>query len=262
MMKTLCLWFASCKLLFAISVLRACAQIAAVLTIKATTRIAAVVATSSRCRIAQRRLRSTGSGSAGQNRSIIQESLQVGGQFLGGCIATRGILGHRLQDDRLQVSGNGWIDPARLGGFIQRDLAEQLLMIATVEGRPQRQKLVECHTERIDVGALVHDTPPRQGLLGAHVTQRADHVSGMRQAQITGKPRQPKIGDPKRPVSVDQQIGRFDITMQNAKAMRVVEGFGRLNAKLRDVATERPIVIDRPVNRGAGEQAWPCSERA
>ena len=109
-------------------------------------------------------------------------------------------------------------------------------MVTTVEGGPQGQKLVERHAERINVGSLVDDPSPGQGLLGAHVTERTDHVAGMSQAEITGKPRQSEIGDPERTIRVDQQVGRLDVAMEDAQTMGVVKCIGRLSTKSGDVA--------------------------
>ena len=77
----------------------------------------------------------------------------------------------------------------------------------------------------------------------------------MRQAQIAREPRQSKVGNPKRPLRVDQQVGWFDVTMQNAKSMRVVKGFRCLYAKTRDVTAKNSIQMSWPTCRGQHERA-------
>ena len=102
------------------------------------------------------------------------------------------------------------------------------------------EQLVECHAERINVGPLVDDAAPGQGLLRAHVAESPDHVAGVRQTEIAGKARQAEIGDPERAVVVDQEVGRLDIAMEDPQAMCVVECVGRLNAQSGDVVGKKP----------------------
>ena len=59
---------------------------------------------------------------------------KIGGQLLRRRVAAGEVLGHRLEDDRLQVAGDRRIEPARRGRLVQRDLTEQFLVVATVEG--------------------------------------------------------------------------------------------------------------------------------
>ena len=75
-----------------------------------------------------------GAGPAGQDRLVVQEPPQVGGQLLGRRVAARRVLGDRLQDDRFQVARDRRVEPARRDRLVERDLAEQLLMVAAVEG--------------------------------------------------------------------------------------------------------------------------------
>ena len=119
-------------------------------------------------------------------------------------------------------------------------------MVAAVEGRPQRQELVERRPQRIDVGPLVDDPAPSHGLLGAHVAERADHVAGACQAEIAWKPRQPEIRDPERTVGVDQEVGRLDVAMKDAEAMGMVECVGRLGPQPGGIAAEGPILVNGP----------------
>ncbi len=69
-------------------------------------------------------------------------------------------------------------------------------MVAAVEGGLQRQKLVKRHSQGVDVGPLVDDAAAGLGLFGAHVPERADHIAGVRQAQVAREPRQAEVGDP------------------------------------------------------------------
>jgi len=64
-----------------------------------------------------------------------------------------------------------------------------------VDGGPERQQLIEGHTERVDVGAAVNDDTLSQRLLGAHVAERAEEVAGHRHARFTRDPREAEVRD-------------------------------------------------------------------
>ena len=57
-------------------------------------------------------------------------------------------------------------------------------MVTAIEGGPERQELVERHTQSVDISPLVDHPAPGQRLLGAHVAERANHIAGLRQTEI------------------------------------------------------------------------------
>ena len=116
-------------------------------------------------------------------------------------------------------------------------------MVAAVEGGLQGQELVEGHAQCINVGALVNDAAPGQGLLGAHVAQCPDHVAGVRQAEIAGKPSQAKVGDPEGALRIDQEVSRLDVAMKDAQAMSVVQCVGGFDSQPGDVLAEGPVLM-------------------
>ena len=65
------------------------------------------------CRRAHFAARSQGVGRLGLDRLVLQEPPQVVGQLLRRGVAALGLLGHRLQDDRLQVAGDRRVDASR-----------------------------------------------------------------------------------------------------------------------------------------------------
>jgi hypothetical protein len=106
--------------------------------------------------------------------------------------------------------------------------------------RSQRQKLVQGHTQRINIRASVDNDSLAQGLFGAHVPQRAHEVAAERQAVVSLDLRQAEVGDPKSALMVEEQVARLDVAVQDATRMGVVEGLGGLKAEARDVATVFP----------------------
>ena len=70
---------------------------------------------STRLRRLHRQSRSIGRGAAGADRPVFEEALQVVGQRAGRRVAMAGLARDRLQDDRLQVAGDGRVEPPRPG---------------------------------------------------------------------------------------------------------------------------------------------------
>ncbi len=169
---------------------------------------------------------------AGLDRFQLEEPPEVVGQIARRVVPLHRLLGHRLQDDRLQVDRHGRVEPTRRARLLQRYLAQQLLAAFPVEGRLQRQQLVERHAQRVDVAPMVDDRPLRHRLLGAHVSQRPDHVAGHRQAGFGLHPRQAEVGDPEVAPGVDQQVGRLDVAVDDPQRMRVIQRLGRLHAQV------------------------------
>ena len=75
--------------------------------------------------------------------------------------------------------------------------------------------------------------------LGGEITQRADHVAGIRQVVAARQLRQAEVGDPGDLVLVDQDVRRLDVAVQDALVVRVIEGLRRLDA---DPGDESPVV--------------------
>ena len=97
------------------------------------------------------------------DRLVVEEPPQVFGHRLGGGVPLLRVLLDRLQDDRLQVAGDAGVQrsgPRRLLGL---DPLGQLEPVAGLEGRPQRQQLVERQPQRVDVRPGVPSPRNRSG---------------------------------------------------------------------------------------------------
>ena len=71
-------------------------------------------------------------------------------------------------------------------------------------------------------------SPPK--LLRTHVTQGPDLVAGMSQiVMILGQSSQAEVRHPEAAPAIDQQVGGFDVAMNDADLMRVIKRVGRLN---------------------------------
>ncbi len=78
-------------------------------------------------------------GAAREDRAIGEKALEIGSELGGARVPARGILGHRLHDDRLEVARNRRIEPARRSRLVKRDLTHHFLVIAPVVGGAQGQ---------------------------------------------------------------------------------------------------------------------------
>ena len=153
----------------------------------------------------------------------------------------------------IQLERNSPVEPTRGGRFLGRDPAEELLAVVAREGGPAGQQLVQADAERVDVGPVVHQAVPGEGLLGAHVPQRPQQVAGQRQAAVRGGAGQPEIGHPEVAVSIDHQVGRLDVPVDDPDRVGVLQRLRRLHPQPRHTAVEL-AALAQPLGREGGDR--------
>ncbi len=116
----------------------------------------------------------------------------------------------------------------------------------------KREQFVEGGAQRVDVGAVVERPAPAQGLLGAHVAQRADHVAGQRQLAVARDLGQAEVGDPQVAAHVHQQVARLDVAVDDAQPVGVLQRRRRVQAHLGHRAEVR-----RALHRAQGRPRRP-----
>ena len=84
------------------------------------------------------------------------------------------------------------------------------------------QIFVEHDAEGVQIGAGVERLAAQ--LFGGHVGQCARHRTRLVFGHIPEQPRQSEVHQFKRAIGADKNIFRFDVTVQNAPAMRGFEG--------------------------------------
>ena len=169
---------------------------------------------------------------------------------LGRCVATRGVLRHRLEDDRFQIGRNRRIDPPRSARLDDSDLPQQLAAVGRIERRLQREQLVQRGAERIDVRAVVQHDTRAERLLRAHVAERAQQIAAHRQVAVAFDGGQAEIGKPQRPALINKQIRRLNISVDDAAAVSVLQRFGRLNAEPGNGAIESGAAVGAECGEG------------
>ena len=170
----------------------------------------------------------------GFDRLVLQESPQVGGQFNRAGVSTARLLRGGLQDDGLQVRSYRVIDPSGWAWIVLGDAAKQRLSIGSVERRTQRQQFIQRHAERVNVGALIDTKRLAQCLLGTHIAEGSQQVTGHRQIRAALQSGQPEIRHPQPAAMVQQQVGRLDVAVNDAQLVGVLQRFGSLNAQFSD----------------------------
>ena len=117
----------------------------------------------------------------------------------------------------------------------------------------QRQQLVQRGAQRVDVGAVVDRHALGQRLLRTHVTQRPHQVARHRQAGLAVlHVGQPEVGHPHAAATVQQQVARLDVAVDDAHLVGVVQRLRRLDAQLRhapEVSPARAASRQRRVRR-------------
>ena len=150
--------------------------------------------------------------------------MQVIGHVLRRRVAIGRLLAERLQDDRLQLAGDGPVQLAGRGGIFVGDLLDQRVAVAALERWAEGQQFVERRPQRVDVAAVIDNPAPGEDLLGACVAKRSKELSRDREAGIADDLGQTEVGDPKLRPEVQQQVARLDVSMHDSGLVGVLQG--------------------------------------
>jgi hypothetical protein len=142
------------------------------------------------------------------------------------CLAFRGGW-HGLMDVRRRLGG--------LGLALERTAA--------------RQELVADYSEGIAIARGRGRLP--ESLFGSEVARRSEHGPRRRHAceRVVGDPRDPEVGHYELAAGVEKQVGRLDVSVDDAELVRGVEGLGDLPEP-----GERLAWFDRPLPRPVPER--------
>ena len=157
-----------------------------------------------------------------------QEAIEVVGQGLGGGVAARRGLAQALQTDRLEVPGHARGFLTRRGRLHGTDQLQRVQHRLAAQRRLSGQALVEDDAEGVHVGRGPH-LLFAAGLFGGHVLRRADDGAGARQAAVgLAQLGNAKVGDLGPAFSVQEHVGRLEVTMNDPLGVGRLHGAGQL----------------------------------
>jgi len=165
--------------------------------------------------------------------TIFEETAQVLSQVCRRLVSVRRFAGNGFQDDRLQVArdlGLNLPGPWRLA--IGNSL-EKLRPVGLVEGGTERQQLVQCQSQTVNVATVVC---PALQLFGSHVGKGSRDIARVAARFALEGFGQTEIGHPDHILPVDNQVGEFDIAVQRTLVVGILQSIGDLGAESRDAA--------------------------
>ena len=205
--------------------------------------------------------------SLGEDRPVFDEASQIVGHVFGRRVTIGRRFGRRVEHDGFQFRRDGLVHVPRRNRLSARPIPQQLLPVVAGEDRFERQQLVQRCPEGINVAAVIDQPLLAQGLLGAHVPQRAQKIAGDGQTGVGLEAGQTEVGDPQLAVGVEHQVRRLDVPMYDPSLMGELQRLGRLHRQLGNrseigrVVGQRSFggkVSNRPGLRGADVRPWSC----
>ncbi len=128
-------------------------------------------------------------------------------------------------------------------GLFRHDLHQEQGAIDAVEDLPERQELIERRSQGIEVTAAVDGSAAALGLFGTQVAQGAQYVATGGQVAVAPDASEAEVGDPETVESVDQEVRRLDVAVQDLVAVGIVERLGRLPAQLGNFPRRQPAQV-------------------
>ena len=162
------------------------------------------------------------------------------------------LLGHRLVHDAADDVADRRIQIGRRRRNLRQDRLDDDVLAGASEGLPPRQRFVQRHPERVDIG-LDRDRLVLH-LLRRHVEQRALVIAGRPRAGMH-RVRHAEVDDLHRVVGHHEDVARLQIAMDEAALVRGMKTAARLREDL-DHALHRQTMA------GAADESDRASPRA
>ena len=160
----------------------------------------------------------------GQDRLTGQETAQIRRQVRRRLVALARLLGHRLEADHLQRSGNAIVEAARGAGIFVQYLMQQHAHIAA-EGQFAGEQFVQDDAKTVDIAAAIDAVSLAPRLFRRHVRRRAQHLTLRRHGDLTGLALgQAEVHQVRHVPLVQHDVGRFDIAVDDAALVGVLQG--------------------------------------
>ena len=148
----------------------------------------------------------------------------------------------------IRVLGRGGLLFADDADHLGEAGAAQPLM---VEGWLPGQELVEQNAETVDVGPGVHVQTSGFRLLRCHVGRRADELAVLGEERLLGQFSAGRLGDSEVDhlgqwhivVHCDEHVGRFDVAVDDALLVRVLDGVAHLPKEVQALSSAELFVV-------------------
>jgi len=176
----------------------------------------------------------------GGDRLVGDPAVEVVGQVEGAGVSVRRVEGHGLATDGVEGTGHRAVDLSRRGVVAPPDVLEDFADGLARKRGSAGQDRVEGRPQAVDVAGRAELLPIVFGLLRAHVGRSADRTDGGRprpfgagargEGLLAAKPRvfvaveragQAPVDDQRLVVLVQHHVLRFDVTVQDAPAVRI-----------------------------------------
>ncbi len=176
------------------------------------------------------------------NRLVSKEAGEVVGEFLRSAVTFRRLLFQTFQADGFQVGGNGRIEFARSSWFSVLHGAQSLRDRRANERWPSGEKLVNDRAESIDVRGHGGLTRTAHRNLRRQISGCADQGLAYGQGRIfIGLPRKTEVAHMRLVFVVEEDIGWFQVPVQYAALMRVINGLCDLDQNSGEMTVGRGI---------------------
>ena len=152
-----------------------------------------------------------------------------------------GVLGQQLEDEPAEGAGDGGVVPRgrhRLGVEV---LGDERYGVASDEGRPSGEELVEQGPEGVEIGRGADLAAER--LLGGHVGDGADHHPFAGDPGVVGHDRQTEVPEAGLPVLGEPDVGGLEVPVNDAAGVGVLEGGGELAGDADGVGDGQTVIV-------------------
>ena len=186
-------------------------------------------------------------------------SADVARQIGGRGVAAGLVFLERFGDDGLDVTAIGPVDRAEGCRVVLHNCPCRLVYVACdVVRQVTGEQFVEDDTQRVDVAADVEVKRIREDLLRTHIRERSDELADVglpcRMRVAVGDPGNAKIQNLRLPALVHEDVARFQIAMNDAALVRVVNGVADLDHQL------QPLPNGQMPGRGVCEERLAANE--
>ncbi len=165
-----------------------------------------------------------------------EEAFDIGGELCGGLVSAGDVLLERAGDDGIEIAGEGAVEGAHRGRVLLDDDAHGLGDGAAGERerQPTGEQFVGDGAQRVDIASGVDLVGVAGGLLGAHVRERADDLSGVGAEGVGGLVGAGGSGDAEVQdlglaervgvESLDENVAGLEVAVDESSAVGVLDG--------------------------------------